>query len=233
MVFNALKKRVCEANLELLRRGLVIYTWGNVSGIDRERGVVAIKPSGVAYADLTPDKIVLLDLSTGEAPDGSLRPSSDAPTHLALYRAFPTVGGVCHTHSPKATAFAQALRSVPCLGTTHADYFHGSVPITRQLTKEEVASDYEVNTGVVITELWKGNESNALHMPAALVACHGPFTWGASPEQSVEAAVVLEELAKMALDSLALNPAVGPIPPHLLDKHFLRKHGPNAYYGQN
>jgi len=232
MVFNALKKRVCEANLELVRCRLVIHTWGNVSGLDRERGVVAIKPSGVSYDDLTPDKIVLIELDSGTVADGSLRPSSDAPTHLALYRALPTIGGVCHTHSPKATAFAQSLRPLSCLGTTHADYFHGPVPITRELTDEEIADDYESNTGAVIAEMWKGREADALHVPAALVASHGPFTWGATPEQAVESAVVLEELAKMAIDTLSANPFTRPIPQTLLDKHFLRKHGPGAYYGQ-
>ena len=232
MVFNSLKKQVCDANLELVRRGLVIYTWGNVSGADRERGVFAIKPSGVEYADLTPDAIIVLSLVDGSVIEGSLRPSSDTPTHLRLYQAFPTVSGICHTHSHKATAFAQSLRPLPCLGTTHADYFHGAVPLTRRLTDEEISGDYEANTGSAIAELWKGKEGDALHTPGALVACHGPFTWGSDPGRAVEAAVVLEQLAAMAIDSLSVNPFLQPIAQTLLDKHFLRKHGTGAYYGQ-
>lgn len=229
MKFQRLREGVCAANLELVARGLVTYTWGNVSGIDREAGVVAIKPSGVEYDCLTPDKIVVLGLD-GTLLEAGLRPSSDTPTHLELYRAFPGLGGVAHTHSPFATAFAQACRALPCFGTTHADHFHGAVPVTRRLTVTEVASAYEANTGKVIVEAFAGLDP--LDVPAVLVACHGPFTWGATPAAAVKNSVVLEAVAHMALGSLQLNPALPPIDPHLLDRHFSRKHGPGAYYGQ-
>ena len=225
-----LKQRVYEANMELYRRNLVIYTWGNVSEIDREKGIVAIKPSGVPYETLTADMIVLMELETGRVVDSRLNPSSDAPTHLALYRAFENIGGVTHTHSPYAVAWAQAGRAIPCFGTTHADYFRGDIPLTRFLTPEETEEAYEANTGKVIIEAFEGK--NPIHTPAVLTRGHGPFTFGKDGAQSVYHAVVLEEVAKMGLWSLQLNPALSELPRHVSDKHFLRKHGPNAYYGQ-
>ena len=225
-----LKERVYEANMELYRRNLVIYTWGNVSEIDREKDIVAIKPSGVPYEDLTADMIVLMDLESGRTVDSKLNPSSDAPTHLALYRAFEGIGGVTHTHSPYAVAWAQAGRSIPCFGTTHADYFHGDIPLTRFLTPEETEEAYEANTGKVIIEAFR--DINPVHTPGVLTRGHGPFTFGKDGDQSVYHAAVLEEVAKMAMWSLQLNPALGELPAHIIDKHFLRKHGPNAYYGQ-
>ena len=224
-----LKQQVCEANLDLQRHGLVVFTWGNVSGIDRESGVVAIKPSGVRYDELTPEKIVLLDLQ-GQVLEGDLRPSSDTPTHLELYRRFEGVGGICHTHSPYATMWAQAQRDIPCFGTTHADHFYGAVPVTEPMTPEEIREDYEANTGLVIVRRLKGIDP--MQMPAVLVANHGPFTWGKSADESVTNAVVLEEVAKMASGTLAVHPQQPSISQELLDKHYLRKHGKNAYYGQ-
>ncbi len=224
-----LKQRVCEANLDLQRHGLVVFTWGNVSGIDREAGVVAIKPSGVSYDELVPEQIVLLDLQ-GTVLEGELRPSSDTPTHLELYRSFEGVGGICHTHSACATMWAQAQRDIPCFGTTHADHFYGAVPVTDTMTADEIRQDYEANTGLVIVRRFKGIDP--MQMPAVLVANHGPFTWGKSPDESVKNAVVLEEVAKMASGTLAVHPEQSPISQHLLDKHYLRKHGKNAYYGQ-
>lgn len=224
-----LKKVVCEANIELQTRKLIIYSWGNVSGIDRSAGIVAIKPSGVPYDDLTPDKIVLLDLD-GKIVEGKLKPSSDTPTHLELYRNFEAVGGICHTHSVNATTWAQACCEIPCFGTTHADYFYGSIPVTDVMTKDEIESDYELNTGKVIVRRFAGIDP--MQVPAVLVAGHGPFSWGPSPEKCVEAMVVLEEVAKMALGTITINPDRGPISQVLLDKHYLRKHGKNAYYGQ-
>ena len=228
-MFENLKIDVCQANLELKRSNLVIYSWGNVSGIDRKEGVVAIKPSGASYDALTPDDIVLLDLE-GTVIEGKLRPSSDTPTHLELYRHFSNIGGICHTHSLNATVWAQACRSIPCLGTTHADYYYGAIPITSTMTKAEIQSDYELNTGKVIIETFKG--SNPDQMPAALVANHGPFTWGPNPAKAVESAVVLEQVAEMALKTAILKPELTAISQTLLDKHYLRKHGKNAYYGQ-
>ena len=225
-----LKINVCEANFELKRNDLIIYNWGNVSGIDREKGIVAIKPSGVSYDTLTPDDIVLLDLE-GNIVEGTLRPSSDTPTHLELYRNFRDIGGVCHTHSLNATVWAQACRSIPCLGTTHADYFYGSVPVTSLMTDEQIESDYELNTGKVIVETFK--QLDPCQMPAVLVANHGPFTWGATPDKSIESAVVLERVAKMALKTAIIKPELPPISKTLLDKHYLRKHGKHAYYGQD
>lgn len=225
-----LKRLVYEANMELYRRNLVVYTWGNVSQIDRNRNIVAIKPSGVPYEKLTPDMIVLLDLATGKSIDSRYNPSSDAPTHLELYRAFPEIGGVTHTHSPCATSWAQAGRSIPCFGTTHADYFHGDIPVTRTLNHREAENRYESHTGALIVETFA--QSNPMHTPGVLVRGHGPFTWGATAAESVHNAVVLEEVAKMAMWTLSINPAQSPLPQHIADKHFLRKHGPNAYYGQ-
>ncbi len=225
-----LKKAVLEANLELQRRQLVIYSWGNVSGIDRSTGTVAIKPSGVTYDELTPDKIVLVDLN-GKIIEGTLKPSSDTPTHLELYRSFKSVGGICHTHSPNATMWAQGCRAIPCFGTTHADYFYGSVPVTDVMAEEQIRDNYELNTGKVIVERFA--DINPTQMRAVLVANHGPFTWGDSPAGAVEATVVLEHIASTALGTITINPDQSPISDALLDKHYLRKHGKNAYYGQN
>ncbi|HHU50295.1 MAG: L-ribulose-5-phosphate 4-epimerase [Firmicutes bacterium] len=228
-MLERLKEQVLEANLELYRRGLVIYTWGNASGIDREQGLVVIKPSGVAYEKLRTDSMVVLTLD-GEIVEGELRPSSDTPTHLGLYRGFPEIGGVVHTHSPHATVWAQANREIPCFGTTHADYFYGAIPCVRVLTKDEVTTEYEKNTAQVIIEYFQNR--NYQHLPGVLVAGHAPFTWGKDVAEAVHNSVVLEEIAKMAFASLQLNPELGPLPKYLLDKHFLRKHGPKAYYGQ-
>ena len=230
-MLEELKRQVCEANLELVRRGVVAYTWGNVSGIDRERGLVAIKPSGVPYGSMSPSDMVLVELETGRAVEGPWRPSSDTPTHLELYRAFPSSGGIAHTHSPRAVAFAQAGADLAPLGTTHADYFHGPVPCTRPLSPGETADAYERNTGRVIAETFSIRRLDPDAIPAALVRNHGPFAWGVSPGEAVLHAVVLEIVAGMNLDTLALNPAAA-LPPHVLDKHFRRKHGPDAYYGQ-
>ena len=229
MDLTALKNDVFRRNLELVEHGLVVLTWGNVSGIDREAGLVAIKPSGVAYDRMTAEDIVVVDLE-GHAVEGRLRPSSDLPTHLALYRAFPSVGGIVHTHSPKAVAWAQARRGIPAFGTTHADHFHGAVPCTRELTPAEVAEDYELNTGRVIEERFHDLDAEAF--PGVLVAGHGPFTWGPTPRKAVENAVALEQIAAMALDTLRLDPDAEPAPSYVLDKHYFRKHGPGAYYGQ-
>lgn len=228
-MFTTLRESVCRANRELVKHGLVTLTFGNVSGRDFEKNVIAIKPSGVDYGDLTPDDIVLLDLE-GNVLEGTLRPSSDAPTHVALYRALPSVGGVAHTHSTYATAFAQAVRPIPCLGTTHADVFHGEVPCTRPLTREEVESEYEANTGKVIVECL--GDTDPLEVPGALAANHGAFTWGRDAAEAVRNGVVLEEVARSSLATLSLNPSTPQIADYLLDKHFLRKHGPGAYYGQ-
>ncbi|MHC4236751.1 MAG: L-ribulose-5-phosphate 4-epimerase [Planctomycetota bacterium] len=225
-----LKIDVCEANLELKKNNLVIYSWGNVSGIDRDKGVVAIKPSGISYDMLTPDDVVLLDLE-GSVIEGRLRPSSDTPTHLELYRNFPNIGGVCHTHSLNATVWAQACRPIPCLGTTHADYYYGQVPVTAVMTDEAIQADYELNTGKVIVETFETLDPD--QMPAVLVANHGPFTWGLGPAKAVESSVVLEKVAEMALKAAVINPELPPISQTLLDKHYLRKHGKNAYYGQD
>lgn len=226
---QALRQLVLEANLALPRHGLVTFTWGNVSGCDRQHGWVAIKPSGVPYDTLQLEDIVVLTLD-GERVAGQLKPSSDTPTHLHLYRSWPQLGGIVHTHSTHATAWAQAARPIPALGTTHADYFHGPVPCARALTQAEVAGDYELTTGQVIVETFHGLDPVAC--PGVLVAEHAPFAWGRDPQQAVHNAVVLEEVARMALYTLALNPQRGPIADHLLDKHYLRKHGRNAYYGQ-
>ncbi|MBN2592523.1 MAG: L-ribulose-5-phosphate 4-epimerase [Sedimentisphaerales bacterium] len=224
-----LKKSVCDANIELQKHKLVIFSWGNVSGIDRSAGIVVIKPSGVPYDDLTPDKMVVLDIE-GKVIEGTLNPSSDTPTHLELYRNFKTIGGICHTHSPSATMWAQACKEIPCFGTTHADNFYGPVPVTDIMTSEEIHENYELNTGKVIIKRFTGLDP--MQMPAVLVANHGPFTWGADPAAAVEENVVLEQIATMALGTITINPDQGPINRALLDKHYLRKHGKNAYYGQ-
>jgi L-ribulose-5-phosphate 4-epimerase len=229
-MYEELRKAVCDANIELQKRNLVIYSWGNVSGIDRPAGIVAIKPSGVSYDDLTPDKIVLLDLD-GKTVKGNLNPSSDTPTHLELYRNFEAIGGICHTHSPNATAWAQSCKEIPCFGTTHADQFYGSIPVTEIMTKDQIQNDYELNTGKVIVRRFA--DMDPMKMPGVLVANHGPFTWGKSPADAVEAMVVLEQIATMALGTIMINPNQSPISKTLLDKHYLRKHGKNAYYGQN
>ena len=228
-MLEALRAEVLEANLELVRRGLVIYTFGNASGVSRERGLMVIKPSGVPYDKMTAADMVVTDLN-GKVVEGSLKPSSDVDTHTALYRAFPDIGGVAHTHSRHATAWAQAAREIPCFGTTHADYFHGPVPVTDSLTPEEIESDYEANTGVAIIRRMKGRD--ALACPAVLVAGHAPFCWGKSPADAVHTAVIVEELAAMAWQTLTINPEAQPISQALRDKHHFRKHGPKATYGQ-
>lgn len=228
-MLEELKEKVWKANLALPAHGLVTFTWGNVSEIDREKGLVVIKPSGVEYDRMRPEDMTVLDLETGKTVEGKLRPSSDAPTHLELYRAFSEIGGVVHTHSRWATSWSQACRDIPAYGTTHGDSFYGAVPCTRKLTPEEIAGEYEANTGVVIVERFA--ELDPMHIPAVLVACHGPFTWGKDGNDAVHNSVVLEEIAMMAFHTEKLgNTAV--MQQELLDKHFLRKHGANAYYGQ-
>ena len=229
-MLESLKEQVMLANQELQRQQLVIYTWGNVSGIDRARGLVVSKLSGLAYEDLTPDKMVVLDLE-GNVVEGSLRPSSDTPTHLELYRQFPSIGGVVHTHSKWATIWAQAGQGIPCRGTTHADYFYGEIPCTRPLTEEEVESGYELNTGRVIVGRFQEMDYQAV--PAVLVAEHGPFTWGKDCHEAVHNSVVLEQVAEMAFFTRLLTGHDRPISGHVLEKHYQRKHGPAAYYGQN
>jgi len=224
-----LKKSVCDANILLHKENLVIYSWGNVSGIDRAAGIVAIKPSGVSYEELTADKIVIVDLD-GKIVEGTLKPSSDTPTHLELYRSFNAIGGICHAHSLSATVWAQACREIPCLGTTHADYFYGPIPVTEPMTEDEIKTDFELNTGKAIARRFA--ELNPMQIPAVLVANHGPFSWGKTAGEAVEAMVILEEIATMAIDTLMLNPQQGQISKELLDKHYLRKHGDTAYYGQ-
>ena len=230
-MLEALKQEVYEANMELPRRGLVTYTWGNVSGIDREKGLFVIKPSVVDYDKLTADDMVVMDLE-GNRVEGRYTPSSDTATHLELYKAFPALGGIVHTHSPHATAWAQAGRALPCYGTTHADYFYGDIPCARCLTKEEIDEAYEKNTGLVIIETFRALGIDPVHVPAVLCKHHGPFTWGKNAAEAVHNAVVLEEVAKMALMTEIINPRVERAPQCMQDKHFLRKHGPNAYYGQ-
>ena len=229
MILQDLRDQVLEANLELVRRGLVLYTFGNASGIDRNEGLVAIKPSGVPYESMKPEDLVVVDLD-GKIVEGKLRPSSDLPTHLILYRAFASIGGVAHTHSRAATAWAQAGREIPCFGTTHADYFHGPVPVTKPLTPAQVCSDYEANTGQAIVKRFA--KLDPLCAPAVLVAGHAPFCWGTTPAEAAHVAVIVEEIAAMAFQTLAANPKARPISKHLHDKHFLRKHGADAYYGQ-
>jgi len=232
MKHRDIRERVCEANREIGRSGLAILTWGNASGADREAGVMAIKPSGVDYDVLTPEDIVVVSLASGEPVEGRGRPSSDTPTHLELYRAFEGIGGVVHTHSRYGTVWAQAGRELPCYGTTHADSFYGAIPVTRMMTEAEVREAYERNTGLVIVERYRTGRLDPAQVPGVLVAGHAPFAWGGSPAKALENAMVLEEVARMALNSLALRPDLGPIPAYLLDKHYLRKHGANAYYGQ-
>nr|WP_207952098.1 L-ribulose-5-phosphate 4-epimerase [Paenibacillus turpanensis] len=231
MVLKSLKEAVLEANLDLPKYGLVTFTWGNVSGVNRELGLVVIKPSGVPYEKLKLDDLVVLNLD-GEVVEGNLKPSSDTPTHLALYRAFPGIGGIVHTHSPWATSWAQAGKDIPALGTTHADYFYGTIPCTRRMTEAEIQGAYELETGHVIIETFREAGIDPVQMPGVLVNSHAPFAWGKDAHDAVHNAVVLEEVAKMALHTFALNPAAEPMQQVLLDRHFLRKHGANAYYGQ-
>jgi L-ribulose-5-phosphate 4-epimerase len=229
-MIEQLKKDVLQANIDLVTHGLVTLTWGNVSGIDRSKGFVVIKPSGVAYATLKPVDMVVIDMN-GTLVEGNLNPSSDTPTHLELYKAFPDIGGIAHSHSEYATIYAQACREIPCFGTTHADLFNGAVPVTRFLTEDEVNTDYEHNTGKVIIERFKILDYAAV--PGVLVAGHAPFTWGSTPSEAVKNNLILERIAKMALFSQQLNPELKPLPDYILKKHYQRKHGPDAYYGQN
>ena len=230
-MLEALKEQVWKANLALPKHGLVTFTWGNVSGIDREAGLVVIKPSGVDYETMTADDMVVLRLSDGEKVEGKWKPSSDTPTHLALYRAFENIGGIVHTHSRWATSWAQAGRGIPAYGTTHGDYFYGEIPCTRKMTPAEIGGEYELETGNVIIETFDGKSPDEI--PSVLVNSHGPFAWGKDADEAVHNAVVLEELAFMAFHTEALNPKVNTMQQELLDKHYLRKHGKNAYYGQN
>jgi L-ribulose-5-phosphate 4-epimerase len=229
-MLESLKREVCHANLELVARGLVIETWGNVSGIDRKRGLVVIKPSGVPYDGMKPVHMTVVSLETGKTVEGKFKPSSDTETHLILYRSFPKIGGVVHTHSLYATAWAQACQKIPSYGTTQADYWYGEVPCTRKLKPKEIRSEYEINTGRVIVETFKKLDS--MHHPAVLVASHGPFTWGKDVADAVHNAGVLEFIARLASETLRINPRVKPLQSVLLEKHFMRKHGPKAYYGQ-
>jgi L-ribulose-5-phosphate 4-epimerase len=229
-MLTQLKRVVCSGNLDLVKEGLVIETWGNASSIDRAKGLVVIKPSGVPYNKMKPEHMVVVALETGKVVEGKLNPSSDTATHLILYRAFKDIGGIVHTHSLYATAWAQTCRDLPALGTTHADHFHGSVPCTRQLTPKEIEGDYEDNTGQVIVETFRGRDP--LSCQAVLVASHGPFTWGRSLPDAVHNAVILEHLVRLAGETLRFHAATGPMQTELLNKHFFRKHGPGAYYGQ-
>ncbi|MCK8061970.1 MULTISPECIES: L-ribulose-5-phosphate 4-epimerase [Vibrio] len=229
LLLPELREQVWRANMDLQVHKLVTFTWGNVSGIDRKSGLVVIKPSGVAYEDLCPENMVIVDLD-GSVVQGTLKPSSDTATHLELYRAFPQLGGVVHTHSSYATSWAQAGAAIPAFGTTHADYFYGHIPCARALTQQEIESDYELNTGKVIVETI--GEGDPMAIPGILVREHAPFTWGTDPHNAVHNAVVVEEVAKMAFRTLTINPSTLPIPQTLLDKHYLRKHGKDAYYGQ-
>lgn len=228
-MLEKLKEQVLQANLDLPRYGLVTFTWGNVSGIDREKGLVVIKPSGVSYEKMKVDDLVVVDLD-GNKVEGKLKPSSDTPTHLVFYKHFKEIGGVVHTHSPWATSFAQAGKGIPAFGTTHADYFFGEIPCTRKMTPEEIGGNYEEETGKVAMEAFKN--INPMEIPAVLVNMHGPFTWGKDPMDAVHNSVVLEEVAKIAFHTMQLAPGIGPMDQNLLNKHFLRKHGANAYYGQ-
>lgn len=230
-VIQQLKEDVFNANLELVEQGLVIYTWGNVSGIDRESGLVVIKPSGVDYATMTQEDMVVIDLE-GNVVEGQLKPSSDTPTHLELYRNYSDIGGVVHTHSEWATSWAQAGANIPCYGTTHADYFYGDILCTRSLTDEEIQGEYELNTGKVMVETLRNANKGALELPGMIITNHGPFSWGESAHKAVHNAKVMEEVAKMAYRTEKINPRVQPAKQTLVDKHYLRKHGKNAYYGQ-
>ncbi|NIA06879.1 MAG: L-ribulose-5-phosphate 4-epimerase AraD [Actinobacteria bacterium] len=232
MAFEQLKKDVCQANRALLESELVVLTWGNISGVDRDAGVMAIKPSGVNYDQLQPETIVVVSLEKGEVVEGNLRPSSDTPTHLLLYRKLEDIGAIAHTHSRYATSWAQAAKAIPCLGTTHADLFHGCVPITKQMTTEQIQDKYEHNTAEIILECLASEQKSPQNSPGILAANHGPFAWGKSPKEALENAIALEEIARMALYTMALNSETKQIPKVLLDKHFGRKHGPEAYYGQ-
>ena len=231
-MLEQLKQEVYEANLELHKRGIVIYTWGNVSGIDRTSGNMVIKPSGVAYEQMTAEDMVVVNVQTGEVVEGKWKPSSDTATHLELYRTFPKIGGITHTHSVNAVAFAQAGLPVPALGTTHADYFYGDIPCTRELTEQEVKEAYEANTGKVIVESLNSMDTDIMAIPAILVKNHGPFTWGKNAAESVYHAVVLETIAEMAIKTMQLNPK-SELKQYVIDKHYFRKHGAGAYYGQN
>ena len=231
-MLESLKKQVWEANLLLPKYGLVTFTWGNVSAVDREAGLMVIKPSGVEYDQLQPEDMVVLDLATGEKVEGNYNPSSDTPTHLELYRAFPEAGGIVHTHSSQATSFAQAGVGILPLGTTHGDYFYGEIPCTRAMTPEEIAGAYEKETGSVIVETFRVRNIDPMQIPAVLVKSHGPFAWGKDAMEAVHNAVVLEEVAAMNFRTMMLSPGIGAMQQELLDKHYLRKHGKNAYYGQ-
>ncbi len=231
-MLEELKKIVCKANLELPKYGLVTFTWGNVSGVDREKGLMVIKPSGVEYDNMTPDDMVVVSLATGERVEGKWKPSSDTATHVALYNAFPNIGGVVHTHSRWATTFAQAGMDIPAMGTTHADYFYGAIPCTRPMIPEEIKGEYEKETGNVIIETFKTAGIDAMSIPAVNVYSHGPFAWGTDPHNAVHNAVVMEEVAFMAWHAMMIDPGQGTMQQELLDKHYLRKHGKNAYYGQ-
>lgn len=230
-MLEELKKKVCDANLDLVEKGVVIYTWGNVSGISDDRKYMVIKPSGVDYASMQPEDMVVVDINTGLCAEGKWNPSSDTKTHLALYRAYKEIKGIVHTHSVNAVAFAQAGRMIPALGTTHADYFYGDIPCTRELTNQEVMDDYEANTGKVIIETIDKGQYDPMAVPGIVVKNHGPFAWGTSPANAVYNAVVLEKVAEMDLKTLSLNPNAE-MKQYILDKHYMRKHGPNAYYGQ-
>jgi L-ribulose-5-phosphate 4-epimerase len=231
-MLEKLKAEVCKANLDLVAEGLVIQTWGNASAVDRAGGVMVIKPSGVPYSEMKPEHMVCVSLETGKVVEGKLKPSSDTDTHLKLYRAWPGIGGVVHTHSLYATAWAQACKPLLAYGTTQADYWYGDVPVTRKLTAAEIKNDYEANTGEIIVETFKKLKYDPSQHPAVLVASHGPFTWGKDAHDAVHNAAVLEFIAKLNSETLRINPRLKPMQPVLLDKHFLRKHGPGAYYGQ-
>lgn len=231
-MLEAIKKRVYEANIQLVKQEMVIFTWGNVSEIDRESNLVVIKPSGIEYSHLAPDDMVVVELSTGNVVEGKFKPSSDSPTHLQLYKDFGEIGGITHTHSINAVAFAQAGMDIPALGTTHADYFYGDIPCTRELSQEEVENGYEINTGKVITETVLTRNNNIMSIPGIIVKGHGPFAWGKDAIQSVYNAVVMEKVAEIDIKTILLNPASS-MARYVLEKHYMRKHGPNAYYGQN
>ncbi|MBQ5783112.1 MAG: L-ribulose-5-phosphate 4-epimerase [Oscillospiraceae bacterium] len=231
-MYTELKQRVFKANMLLPKYDLVKFTWGNVSEVDREKGVIAIKPSGVEYDVMTADDMVVVDLESGKVVEGKYKPSSDTATHLEIYRQFPDVGGVVHTHSRWATIFSQMKKDCPALGTTHGDYFYGAIPVTRDMTKEEIEGEYELNTGKVIVETFRTRGIGPMDVPSVLVASHGPFSWGKDADNAVHNAVVLEEVSFMAWHTMMMAQGIGPMDQNLLDKHYLRKHGANAYYGQ-